>query len=76
MEKITGEQIIAGFALIGLIVLGHVLIFQALPQNNATILATIVGALAGAVTVSAGKKVADKITSSGPDTTINSGPQA
>ena len=70
MDRITGEQIIAGLALIGLIILGHVLIFQQLPQNNATILATIVGALAGAVTVSAGKKAADKINSTGPGGTI------
>jgi hypothetical protein len=68
VEKISGEQTIAGLALIGLVGLGAILVFFPLPPSNATILATIVGALAGALTVAGGKKFADAITSTGSGT--------
>lgn len=73
MERVTGEQIIAAIALLGLIVLGHVLVFNTLPPANATILATIVGALAGALTVAGGKKAIDAVKTTGGTTTINTG---
>jgi hypothetical protein len=67
----SSQSALAGLALIMLSALGAALIFHAVPQVNQTMLATIVGALAGALTVGGGQKLADRITSSsGPNATI------
>ena len=71
IDKLTGEQLIAILSLFGLLILGHFLLFEPLPASNATLLATIVGALATNLTVVAGKKALDVIKSSGPDAVIN-----
>jgi outer membrane lipoprotein SlyB len=67
----TAQTVLAMLALAILGILGGIMAFVPVPASNATLLATIVGALAGALTVAGGQKLADKITSStGSNATI------
>lgn len=67
----SAQAVLAGLAIVGLGVLGTLMVFMPVPGSNTTLLATIVGAMAGALTVSAGGKIADKITSSsGPNAVV------
>lgn len=71
MTPPSSQSALAGIALVILGVLGGCLVFQVVPAQNATLLGMIVGALAGALTVSGSQKIADKLTtSSGDNATI------
>lgn len=73
VEPLTGEQFLALVAIIALTSLGHVLAEVSMPPTNSTIVGMIVGAMATAVTIAGGKKIADTVKSG--DTTINTGDQ-
>ena len=67
----SAQAMLAALALVGLGVIGTLMCFVPVPVSNTTILATIVGAFAGAATMSVGGKIADKITnSSGPNASV------
>ena len=67
----SAQAFLAGAALLIMGALGGVMLFQPIPQANATAMTFILGALAGALTVGGGNKIADKLTTStGPDATI------
>jgi outer membrane lipoprotein SlyB len=72
----SSQTALAGLALIMLSVLGGLLVFHAVPTTNQTMLATIVGALAGALTVAGGQKLADKLstTTTGDNAVITPNP--
>ena len=71
MNGPSSQTALAGVALIVLGGLGAGLEFMPIPASNSTLLAAIIGALAGALTVAGGSKIADKLTTSnGPDATI------
>lgn len=70
--KPSMQEVLAGLALLILGCLGGAMMVLPIPSSNATSLTFILGALAGALTVTGGNKIADKLTtSSGPDATIN-----
>ena len=65
----TTQEVLAGIALIILGFLSVVMTFEVVPAANHDYMLIMLGALAGALTVSGGQKIADKITSStGPNT--------
>lgn len=67
----SSQGLLAGTALLGLILLGGVMIFVPVPPANATLVATAIGALASTATIVGGQKLADKLTTStGPNATI------
>ncbi|MHB8529728.1 MAG: hypothetical protein ACYC8V_09495 [Caulobacteraceae bacterium] len=64
MSPPSSQATLAALALVILGALGGVMTFTSVPAANQTLLATIVGALAGALTVAGGGKLADKFTQS------------
>ena len=70
----SAQTALAGIALVILGVLGGCMVFTTIPAQNSTLLGMIVGALAGALTVGGGQKIAEHLTSStGPNATIENG---
>jgi len=65
MNPPNSQTCLAIASLIILGALGGVMAFVPVPAANTTLLATIVGALAGALTVAGGSKLADKLTQTG-----------
>ena len=55
------EAVLAFIALALMGVMGIMLIFHAVPDSNQQLVTFILGALAGAVTMAGGKKIADKV---------------
>ena len=75
MTTPSAQSALAGIALVILGVLGGCMVFTTIPAQNSTLLGMIVGALAGALTVSGGQKIADHLTSStGANATIETTP--
>ena len=73
MNAPSAQAILSGISLVGLLALGVMLVFIAVPNSNHDMLVYILGALSGAITVAGGGKIADKITTSnGPDATVQS----
>jgi xanthosine utilization system XapX-like protein len=71
MNMPNSQTILAAGALLILGALAGAMMLLPIPAPNATSLTFILGALAGALTVSGGSKIADKLTqSSGPGATI------
>jgi len=69
--KPTAQETLAIIALLILGGLGAGLLYVPIPPSNATTIAVIVGALASAITIAGGQKLADRLTqSTGPDATI------
>jgi hypothetical protein len=66
-SSVSWQSWLALGALAALTLFGALLVFQSVPAANQTIFATIVGALAGALTVAGGGKLADKITNASGD---------
>lgn len=64
MTTPSSQAFLAGAALLIMGVLGGVMMFVPIPSGNATSVTFILGALAGALTVSGGSKIADKLTTS------------
>jgi hypothetical protein len=60
--KPTMQELLAGLALVILGALAGAMMVMPIPSVNATSLTFILGALSGALTVTGGAKVADKIT--------------
>lgn len=69
----SAESILAGIAIVLIGCMGFALIFHAVPPANQQLVTFVLGALSGALTVGAGKKVADKVTTQTGD--INQGPK-
>ena len=67
----TAQECLAGIAVIIMGVLAGFMAFSVVPPQNHDYILIILGALGGAMGVTGGAKVADKITSSGTGTTIN-----
>jgi hypothetical protein len=76
MTPPSAQTVLAAAALLILGILGALLVFHSVPPANATLLATIVGALAGALTVAGGSKLADKLAAPGSHVTADAPPQA
>ena len=60
--KPSMQEVLAGLALLILGCLGGAMMVLPIPSSNATSLTFILGALAGALTVTGGNKIADKLT--------------
>ena len=65
MRGFGAGEIVSLAALLILGGLGAGALFQPIPAANATSFATIVGALAGALTVAGGQKVAERLSAGG-----------
>jgi hypothetical protein len=68
--QINYEMLLSGLALIFLGVLGGLMLFVPIPKDNAQSVTFVLGALAGAVTMAGGTKVAKAL--GGPDGTSGS----
>lgn len=67
----SSQAFLAGAALLIMGVLGGIMMYEPIPAVNATSVTFILGALAGALTVGPGVKLADKLTqSSGPNAVV------
>jgi outer membrane lipoprotein SlyB len=71
MPSVTAQEILAGVALVIMGAISGALIIHAVPQGNMQLITFALGAISGALTVSGGSKIADKLTTStGPGATI------
>ena len=67
----TSQTVLATVALVIMGALALVMTFSVVPKENHDYMLILLGALAGALTVQGGNKIADKLTtSSGPGATI------
>jgi hypothetical protein len=58
----NAQTIVAGIALVGVIVLSILFVIHPVPEQNHDYLVFTLGALAGAITVAGGSRMADQIT--------------
>jgi len=72
MSDISAEAVLAFVALVLIGVLGMMLVFHTVPQENQQLVTFVLGALSGALTVGGAKKVADKVSTQTGN--INQGP--
>ncbi len=71
MSAPSGQTVLAAVALVLLGALALVMVFWPVPNSNHDYMLILLGALAGALTVQGGSKIADKLTtSSGDNATI------
>lgn len=67
----TASEVLSALALLTIALLSILLVFHSPEPTSKELLLILIGALAGALTVGGGRKIADKITnSSGPDATV------